>query len=57
MTLNATRLIKVAGVLSSNGQAGGSMSGGGAGGSIYVVTGEIDCSGYIEVRCCDKGIF
>ena len=49
MTLNATRLIKVDGVLSANGQSGGSTAGGGAGGSIYVVTDEIDGSGSIEV--------
>lgn len=49
LILNATRLIKVDGVLSANGQDGGTTSGGGAGGSIYVVSGELDGSGSIEV--------
>ncbi|KAH3816412.1 hypothetical protein DPMN_117928 [Dreissena polymorpha] len=49
LILNASSIVKVDGTLSANGQNGGANSGGGAGGSIYIVSDELDGSGTIEV--------
>ena len=49
LILNAATLFKVNGLLTANGQAGSSRGGGGAGGSIHIITDEFDGTGDIEV--------
>ena len=49
LILNTPVLFKVNGLLSANGQDGSSRGGGGAGGSIHIMTSEFDGIGDIEV--------
>ena len=42
-------MVRIDGTLSANGQDGSSLSGGGSGGSIYVVTKDFDGAGTVQV--------